>query len=254
MMNRVAVAACMAVLFQSPQAISAPLSDNNTVEVSGRIPTGNTPGVFPAMVGWLPSGRGLPIPDAQLTTSGPRGLWWAPQLNGSYTTCRLKVFFADGKYADGIRPGGPFLEDLDGQAAENGSTGVGSFGVSGNAITIRHDGYTSTDPYSTGTDDAGSWFSIGQLKHRPLVAPSSHQVVGHWKGAGSEYHFNSDGTFDLGQIVGGISGGATHRGTWVQEGYLVMLTPADHPRWINTIAATPDGRFLVIGNTLFARQ
>lgn len=224
-----------------------------TSAATGRIPTGHTPGLFPGMPGWLPSGRGVAIPDAELD-DGPRGLWWAPQMNGANTTCRLKVFFADGRYADGLRPGGPFLEDLEGQAAENGSTGVGSFDVSGDTITVRHDGFTSTDPYGTGEDDSGAYFSIGQLKHRPLTAPSTDQVVGHWKGAGSDYRFGDDGTFESGQLAQGVLAGAGHRGTWVQEGHLLMLTPVGAPGWITTIAMTPDARFLIIGGTLLSRE
>lgn len=218
----------------------------------GRIPTGHTPGFFPGMPGWLPSGRGTAIPPATFEGE-PRGLWWAPRMNLAQTSCQLVVFLPGGVYADGPRPGGPLLVDLEGQRAENGVTGVGTYSVSGGTITMAHDGYRSTDPLSDGEDDAGPWFAIRHLKYRPVSPVSSDTLIGTWTAGGSRFVFHADGTFESGQVSVELGAGAAHQGRWTLDGYLLMLEPAGAPGWITTVGTTVDERFLILGNALHAR-
>jgi hypothetical protein len=226
----------------------------SATEVAGRsaIPLGDSPGLFPGMPGWKPSGRGQRIPDAELD-GAPRGLWWAPRMDMANTTCRVILFMPDGVYADGPRPGGPWLVDLEGQRAENGTTGVGTYEVSGGTITMKHDGFSSTDPFTTGEDDSGEYFAIGSLKYRPIAPVSRDALVGTWKTAGSQYVFHDDGTFEMGQVSLEVRAGATHKGRWTLDGYLLMLEPSDGAWWITTVGSTVGGRFLIIGNTLHSR-
>lgn len=229
-------------------------SSSSAAEVAGgsAIPLGNSPGLFPGMPGWKPSGRGQRIPDAELD-GAPRGLWWAPRMNQAESTCQVMLFMPDGVYADGPRPGGPWLFDLEGQRAENGTTGVGTYEVSGDTITMKHDGFSSTEPFSTGDDDSGEYFAIRQLKFRPIAPVSRDALVGTWKTAGSQYVFHDDGTFEMGQVSLGAWAGGTHKGRWTLDGYLLMLEPSDGAGWITTVGATVGGRFLIVGYTLHSR-
>lgn len=229
-------------------AASAPSSAGTS-----SIPTSDTPGLFPGMPGFRPSGRGRQLPDAEFD-GAPRGLWWALRMNGADTRCQEIAFFEDGVYADGPRPGGPYLVDVDGQRAQNGTTGVGTFEVSGDTITLKHDGFSSTDPLSSGDDDDGPWFAIGQLKYRPVTAPSRDGLVGAWKAAVGGYVFRADGTFEMGQVAVGAMAGATHAGRWTLDGYLLMLEPTDGAGWITTVGSTVGDRFLIVGDTLHSRQ
>jgi hypothetical protein len=217
------------------------------------IPFGDSPGLFPGMAGWKPSGRGKTIPEAELD-GAPRGLWWAPRMDGFKTTCRIFVFLPDGTYADGPRPGGPWLVDLEGQSAEKGYTGVGTFEVSGDSITMSHDGFSSTDPFSVGEDDTSEYFMIGQMKHRPISPVSRDGLIGAWKSAGSRYVFHDDGTFEMGQVALEVGAGASYRGKWTLDGYLLMLEPSQGPGWISFVGATVGGRFLIVGNVLHSRE
>lgn len=152
------------------------------------------------------------------------------------------------------RPGGPYLVDVDGQRAQNGTTGVGTFEVSGDTITLKHDGFTSTDPLSSGDDDDGPWFAIGQLKYRPVTAPSRDGLVGAWKAAVGGYVFRADGTFEMGQVSAGAMAGGTHAGRWTLDGYLLMLEPTNGASWITTVGSTIGDRFLIVGDTLYSRE
>ncbi|GMU60228.1 MAG: hypothetical protein AMXMBFR34_19910 [Myxococcaceae bacterium] len=220
---------------------------------SSAIPTGDTPGLFPGMPGWKPSGRGTAIPEAAFD-GAPRGLWWAPRMDGAQTSCRVILFLADGTYADGPRPGGPRLIDLEGQRAENGTTGVGTFDVSGGSITMRHDGFSSTEPLTSGDDDDGTWFAIRSLKYRPVAEVPRDTLVGTWKTAGSRYVFHDDGTFEMGQVSLEAWAGASRKGRWTLDGYLLMLEPFDNAGWITTVGSTVGGRFLIVGDTLHSRE
>lgn len=232
----------------APAASSASAAAPTT----GAIPTGNTPGLFPGMPGFRPSGRGVRIPDADFDGE-PRGLWWALRMGGAETRCQVIAFFEDGTYADGPRPGGPYLVDVEGQRAENGTTGVGSFEVMGDTITMKHDGFSSTDPLSSGDDEDGEWFAIRQLKFRPVSVPSRDVLVGTWKTAGSRYVFHDDGTFEMGQVSLEAWAGQKRTGRWTLDGYLLMLEPTDGPGWITTVGSTVGERFLIVGDVLHSR-
>lgn len=222
---------------------------------SGAIPTGDTPDLFPGSPGWLPSGRGVPIPEPELTDGRPQGLWWFPQMQGTKMASMRIIFLPDGTRATHPRPGGPLLFDLEGQKAQRGQTGVGTFEVNDGVITQHYDGFTSTGELSSGEDAEGAWFNIGQMRYRPLAPPRTERLIGTWKSAGGTYVFRDDGTFESGHITDtGVwtvaSGG---QGTWVHDGYLLQLRPNGAPGWITTIGATGDD-FLVIGTVLYKRE
>ncbi|MCU0702268.1 MAG: hypothetical protein MUC96_37705, partial [Myxococcaceae bacterium] len=146
--------------------------DTSTPPVSGPssfsselLPRGETPDLFPGSPGWLPSGRGVELPDPSADDSGPRGLWWS----GSTTTI---LFLGDGTRASNPRPGGGALFDIEGQRRQPGTTGVGTFHVEAGSITQRHDGFTSTHPYDFGDDSLGPYMNIGAARYRPLSPPT----------------------------------------------------------------------------------
>ncbi len=140
---------------------------------SGHLPTGETPDLFPGRPGWLPSGRGVSIPDARVSDDGPEGPWWYWQLQtGDKMAAFPVLFLADGTEASNPRPGGGLLFDIDGQRAQRGTTGVGTFSLSNGQITRVQDGVASTDSFEHGISADGPWFEIGKRRYSALAPPS----------------------------------------------------------------------------------
>lgn len=217
---------------------------------SGEIPTGDTPQLFPGSPGWLPSGKGSVIPDAELNAGEPQGLWWFPQLDSTgVMDANVELYLPDGTYVMRPRPGGPFLFDLDGHRA-TGST-IGTFKRDGDEITRTYDRFTHTDPFTRGEDDEGRWFSVGASKRRPIAPVKREQLMGAWRSGSSTYEFREDGTVTIG-INNELAVGA-QTATWKLDGYLMLVTPTNAPPWIQFIGSTGDKRFLVVGNRLYAR-
>jgi len=218
---------------------SAPVNSS-----SGVLPRGETPDLFPGSPGWLPSGRGVELPDPSADDSGPQGLWWS----GSTGTI---LFLADGTRAFNPRPGGGVLFDVEGQRAQRGATGVGTFRVADGAITQAYDGFTSTDAYAFGDDASGPYLNIGGARYRPLSPPTEDWLVGRWKSGGGEYVFASDGSCSLGQITAVAVGGGGCR--WRLEGFLLEIQPNGARGWISFVGALPDS-LLLIGSSAYSRQ
>ncbi len=216
---------------------------------SGTIPTGDTPELFPGSPGWLPSGRGLELPDAELD-DGPRGLWWYPQAQQTGMVANVELYLADGTYALRPRPGGPKLFDLEGHRRARST--LGTFTLVGDNLTRAYDTFSHTDAFSHGDDDEGPWFNAGAARRRPIEPASSVQLIGTWRSAGTSYRFAADGSvvtgFNTELAVG------QHVGAWRLDGYLLQLSPADAPSWVSFIGSTGKGRYLVIGNRLFSRE
>ncbi len=205
------------------------------------LPRGHTPDLFPGRPGFLPSGQGVDIPAAAVVDGRPEGLWWRWQMD-SFNKARALVtlFLPDGTCATNPRPGGGFLFDLEGQRAQRGRTGVGTFEVANGTITQRIDGFTSSDAFESGTDGDGAFFKVGAARYSPLTPPTADQLVGTWKeSSGYRYVFGA--------------GGAFGSGTWQLEGYLLELRPADRPSWIATVGMTGDS-FLVMDGAIYSRQ
>lgn len=216
----------------------------------GEIPTGDTPQLFPGSPGWLPSGKGSVIPDAELNAGEPQGLWWYPQLQSTgVLDAVVELYLPDGTYVLRPRPGGPFLFDLDGHRAA-GST-VGTFKREGEAITRAYDRFSYTEPFSKGEDDEGRWFDVGPARRRPIAPVKREHLMGTWRSAGSGYTFRDDGTVTIG-INNAVAVGE-QTGTWKLDGYLMLVTPANAPSWVQFIGSTGNGRFLIVGNRLYAR-
>lgn len=235
----------LAVVFLDEEATTV-----TRATASGDIPTGNTPQLFPGSPGWLPSGTGSVIPDAEVNAGEPQGLWWYPQLQSTGVMDALvELYLPDGTYALRPRPGGPFLFDLDGHRA-SGST-LGTFKRDGDEITRAYDRFSYTDPFTTGEDDEGRWFNAGAARRRPIAPVQREQLIGAWTSAGSGYDFHDDGTVTIG-INNAVTVGE-QAATWKLDGYLMLVTPANAPSWIQFVGSTGNGRFLVIGNRLYAR-
>lgn len=236
-------------------SVSAPVSVS-AAPSAGTLPTGETPDLYPGSPGWLPSGRGVEIPAAEVIDDKPVGLWWTFQTQMDGTgRAGLILFLADGTRATGPRMGGGGLFDREGHRAQRGTTGLGTFEVADGIITQHYDGFTSTDPLTFGDDDGGPWLSIGAARYWPLSPPSEESLVGTWKSAGGKYVFRADGTFESGHITsaGDLIAAVGGQGTWQLDGYLIAIRPNGAPGWISTIGATGN-RFLVLGNSVYDRQ
>lgn len=235
-----------------PKAESGKPTDN--VSAASKIPTGHTPDLFAGMPGWLPSGKGLKIPEPSLTGGKPMGLWYKVTHD---TTGRaratLHVYLDGGIRASHPRLGGPRLYDHEGQKAQRGKTGVGTFSIAGGQIVERHDGYEQKAAFRTGKDSDGSFFEIGGARFRPLLPLTTQTLVGHWRGFGEEYKFFADGTFQYGTSTGtgewrAAAGGS---GTYTLDGYLLHVKPQQGAAWIDVAGRA--GPMLVKGSSMLVR-
>jgi len=221
---------------------------------TGKIPTGDTGG-YMGSPGWLPSGRGVAIPLTPRVVKGrPEGLWWRYQADATTMFPLLMVYLPDGTHASNPRFGSGTLLDVDGQRAQPGSTGVGTFTVKGGQISTAADGFTQTDTFRSGADKDGPWFEIGAGRHYPLALASATSIVGSWKSSSGRYVFRADGTFDSGNVIinSEVTAAQGNRGTWIADGYLLSLRPASGAGWITSVGRT--GGFLVIGQRVYTRE
>ena len=119
---------------------------------SSRIPTGDTPNLYPGSSGFLPSGRGVPVPAARVVNGRPEGIWWYPQVQGMKTVALRVIYLPDGTCATSPRPGAPMQFDLDGQRKLGG---VGTFDVTAGRFKRTIDGHTQESEFSAGSDKEG---------------------------------------------------------------------------------------------------
>jgi hypothetical protein len=231
---------------------AAPLPAPPAARSGGRLPTGQTPDLFPGSPGWLPSGRGVPIPAARVVDGRPQGLWWYPQMQGSRMAAVSVVFLADGTTALRPRPGAGDLADIDAQRAQQGSTGVGRFSVAGGRLNHTYDTFSGGGAFSHGSDAEGPWFNVGARRYRPLAPPAAQRLVGTWTTPGGKYVFRADGSFESGHMGSNQEWGVGARGTWQLDGYLIAIQPHGAPGWITTVGATGTN-LLVIGSSVYSR-
>lgn len=206
------------------------------------LPTGETPDLFPGMPGWLPSGRGVPMPEPEVVGGRPVGLWYSAysQPSGGMQAVHT-LFLEDGTVATNPRPGGGTLFDLEGQRAQRGVTGLSTF--------------DDSEGFDSGEDASGPWFTLGKQRFRALTFATDDAIVGTWLGSGSRYVFRADGTYESGTITstGEWVLAAHAHGTWVLDGYLIQVRPSDALPWINRVAFSgPD--FMALGSVLHQRQ
>ncbi len=246
----------MGVMLLGLTADTASTSASVRTASTSDFPTGETPDLYPGSPGWLPSGRGVEIPEAGLVEGRPEGLWWTFHVlsDGKTFGAGVLLFLPDGTLARHFRPGSGASFDLAGQRAQRGSTGVGTFVIEDGKITQVVDGYSSTNSFETGSDADGTFFKNGAAKYLPLTPPSSDSLVGEWKSPSSKFVFNEDSTFEMGQVVVNeeITAAAGGGGTWALDGYLVWLKTNGGPSWMNTVGMSGES-FLIQGTTVYSR-
>ena len=205
------------------------------------------------MPGWLPTGRGIPIPPARLVDNKPQGLWWTTSY-GSGTRATTFVFLPNGIHASNPRYGGGNLVDIEGQKKQPGANGVGPFTISGNTITREYDGNRSTDPYSTTADAWSPLFKIGAAVFRPVTAPTRQTLIASWTVAGTRYVFHPNDTYEMGQAAsgGGWAAGARTAGSFSIDGHLVVLRSRSVPITITPIGFIGPDLILINGSALSA--
>lgn len=222
----------------------------------GKIPTGNTPDLFPGTVGWLPSGHGVPIPTAEIVNGKPIGLWWKAQYDPNTFNTRpvLHIFLADGTRASNPRLGGGMLYDIEGQRAQKGNTGLGTFSISGGQMVENYNGFVNKGAFVTGTDADGKFFKVGGARFRPLVPLTTESIAGHWQGPGIDYKFKADGTYESGMTHsnGDWAVANFHSGTYILDGYLIMLKQKDGPSTVSIMGRSKN--MLATNSGLFFKK
>lgn len=224
--------------------------------VKGKIPIGDTPDLFPGSVGWLPSGRGVAIPTPTIIDGKPVGLWWRYRYDPTdgKTKSVIQIYLSGGIRASNPRLGGGMLYDVEGQRAQKGNTGVGSFSIAAGQIVEKYDGFQNRAAFATGSDKSGKFFKIGTATFRPLTAVTSQAILGQWKGSGIEYKFKADGTYESGMAYsnGDWAIGSLTGGTYIVDGYLIMLVPKGAPSFINILGKAGDE--LIIGSAFYSKR
>jgi len=184
-------------------------------------PTGSTPGLFPGTPGWLPSGKGVKIPESKIVGGKPVGLWYCL---GSSTPVR--VFLEGGLVADYVIYGSGMTVDTAAHKAKQ-ATSLGTYSVSGGKLNISMDGKKSSDSFKVGTDSFGPFFDAGGAAYRPGRPSKMSEIAGVWRNGSTQYEFKPDGTFKFGQAVSGQANGvswvesSTVFGPYLLDGYLV---------------------------------
>ena len=228
----------------------------STAPANGRIPTGNTPDSYLGSVGWLPSGKGVPIPRPDVVNGKPVGLWWKFTYDPSAlrTKAVVHIYLPDGTRASNPRLGGGMLYDLAGQRAQKGTTGVGTFVISGGQMVERYDGFESKGAFVVGTSGGAMHFKIGGAVFYQLLPMSSQSILGQWKGPGVEYKFKADGTYETGMAQSNGDWAITgfNTGTYILDGYLILLQPKDAPSFVSIVGRA--GTELILGKTFYSKR
>lgn len=219
-----------------------------TTSSAGGTPTGNTPTLYPGMPGWLPSGKGLPIPESGIVNGKPQGVFWTTSY-GSGTKATMFVFLPSGIHASNPRFGGGKLFDAEGQKAQPGVNGVGPWSISGGKMTRKYDTFSRTETYTIGKDASGAFFKEGAALFRPLDPMTKAGIVGTWRFPGRKYVFNANGTYEFGQVEtgDGWAAGSNVSGTYTVDGYLVVMRQKDGPTIITPMGTPGPGLMIVNG-------
>lgn len=237
-------------------ALISSLSFKPDASTVSKIPTGDTPDLFIGSQGWLPSGKGVALPaTADFVQGRPHGLWWKAQADSRGVLKPIvHVYLEDGTRASMPRLGGGNLFDKEGQLKQKGANGVGTYTLAGGKFTESSDGFSNTGDYVAGADSDGKFFRVGGALFRPVVPLTTTNIVGKWTALGSSYTFRADGTYESGTILntGDYVAGSFMKGTYVIEGFLLMLKPEGAPIQIDR--AGLGGQMLIKGSTFFSRS
>lgn len=212
--------------FKSAPVVKSPPAANSG---RGKIPTGKTPNLFMGNQGWLPSGKGLPIPAAKVVNGKPQGLWWRLEQTSSGLKPQLQLFMPNGVQTKFPRMGGGMLFDYVGEKAQSGTNSLGTFNVANGMITESLNGYDQRRPFNAGSDADGAFFRAGGFTFRPLVPMTYKSLAGVWVSKSSEYEFREDGTYEAGTLrsTAQWTQGSSVKGKYVLDGFLLMLVPDD---------------------------
>lgn len=235
-------------------AATTPTSPDKPTISTGKIPTGNTPDLYMGSTGWLPSGKGVEIPKADIVNGKPQGLWWKAQVGTNGLLMPIPhIYLPNGVRASHPRLGGGNLYDVEGQRNQKGHTGVGTFTIENGQFIEKYDGFENRGAFQSGTDKDGKFFKTGGAVFRPLIPLTKQNIVGNWRGTNSEIRFKADGTYEMGQILRTnewVAGSQT-TGTYVIEGFLLMMVPKDGPIMISRSGI--GGLMLVRGTVFYHR-
>lgn len=243
------------VAFKAAPATANPPKPPATTTTASKIPFGNTPSLYPGMPGWLPSGKGAPIPLPAIVGGKPQGVWYELTSPAFATlNVEMNVYLPDGRYASTPRFGGPMLLDYDAQRNAPGATGTGVFSVSEGRMTFTSGNFKGNGAFSHGKNSEGVFFKFGEHIYRPLMPVTAKTLSGRWKAVGVEYIFHEDGTFSRRALHtdGETAVGQRDTGTYVVDGYLIHLKPANARDWIEK-TGMGSGKYLIIGSKTYVR-
>jgi len=232
-----------------------PQKPAETTSTGEKVPIGETPKAVPGAADWLPSGKGVPIPEPGLVDDVPVGLWWSSQnAAGAPAKAAVRIYMGGRVVATNPRLGGPYLYDHEGQKAQTGKSGVGTFTVGAGTITERIDGAETKGAFAAGSDKDGEFFKIDAATYRPLFASNLKLIVGHWKSGSSEIKLFADGAFEVGttSAAGVWTPNPKASGTFGLEGYLLFLRPKEGPGRVEVVGMA--GKRLVRGSEFFTRN
>jgi hypothetical protein len=221
---------------------------------AGKAPTGDTPGLFPGMPDWRPSGRGVPIPKTEILDGKPQGLWYLVSYMSSVPKATIYAFMPNGVFSTNPVWGGGNLVDVELQRRTS-PAGVGTYSVSGAVLSLQSTGFEARRAaFSHGSDETGLFFKHGESVFRELKLPTTSALVGRWRSVGTQYIFNSNGTFEIGQVASGDNwvSGSNSSGRFLIDGVLVVLEYQG--RTVIVPIGIVSSRQLLIGSTLFVRS
>lgn len=208
---------------------SHPMPVSKPIASTTKIRTGETPRMYPGSNGWLPSGKGTPIPRAHLQNGKPIGMWMNAGFDSSQKSAIFStIFLADGTMVQNPRFGGGNLIDIAGQVSNpNDVKSVGKWSISGGKLTIDINGGHDSQKFTTGKDENGEFFMFGVAKYSPCAPVTPEFLAGSWRVPGStQYDFAKDGTAKYGYAFQGSNsavGGGNATGRWILDGYLVAV-------------------------------
>lgn len=222
---------------------------------TGKAPTGDTPGYFPGMPEWRPSGRGVSLPATGIVNGRPQGLWYKSDTLSSMPSATRYVFFPDGTYLTNPRWGGGHIIDIQAQRQIT-PTSTGTYTIANGKLSTQTSGFKSrADAFSHGKDQYGFFFKQGAAIYRELRAPSTKTLVGKWRAMSTQYVFRADGTFEFGQVTSGNDwiAGSNWGGTYFIDGHLVVMQYTGRHTTVVPIGIVSDKQIL-IGTTLLVRS
>jgi len=242
------------IQFKAPTEKPGAGGQTNRDPNAGKAPTGDTPGKFPGMPDWRPSGRGTPLPKTEIVDGKPQGLWYLVNYMSSVPRATMYAFLPNGVYCTNPVWGGGNLVDVDLQRRTS-PAGVGTYSVTGSVLSLQSTGYEARRAaFSFASDESGLFFKHGESVFRELKLPTTSAIVGRWRSMGTQYIFNSDGTFEMGQVASGDNwvSGSNSTGRFVIDGILVVL---EH-RGMTVIVpvGVVSAKQLLIGSALFVRS